>query len=88
MFELSENNIDLILLVKKKLIEWSIKDEIFCQFMAEKWWNGVDSLEFDIESIDYRKYLNCPACKDVELYCSEHSKEVELIIASKSQKLK
>ena len=53
--------------------------------MAEKWWNGVNSLEFDIESIDYRKYLNCPACKDVELYCSEHRKEVELIIASKSQ---
>jgi len=53
--------------------------------MAEKWWNGVDPLEFDIELIDYRKYLNCPACKDVELYCSEHRKEVELIVASKSQ---
>ncbi len=53
--------------------------------MAEKWWNGINSLEFDIESIDYRKYLNCPACKDVELYCSEHKKEVEMIIGSKSQ---
>jgi hypothetical protein len=56
--------------------------------MAEKWWNGVDPLEFDIETIDYRKYLNCPACKDVELYCSEHRIEVEMIMASKSQKLK
>ena len=56
--------------------------------MTEKWWHGVDLLEFDIESIDYRKYLNCPACKDVELYCIEHRKEVELIVASKSQKNK
>ncbi len=54
--------------------------------MVENWWNGINPLEFDIESIDYRKYLNCPACKDVELYCSEHRKEVEMIIASKSQK--
>ena len=53
--------------------------------MAEKWWNGVDPLEFDIELIDYRKYLNCPACKDVGLYCSEHRKEVEMIVVSKSQ---
>ena len=55
--------------------------------MTEKWWNVVDLLEFDIESIDYRKYLNCPACKDVELYCTEHRKEVELLIASKSRKM-
>lgn len=55
--------------------------------MTEKWWNGVDLLEFDIESIDYRKYLNCPACKDVELYCTEHRKEVELLITSKSRKM-
>ncbi len=54
--------------------------------MTEEWWNGINSLELDIESIDYRKYLNCPACKDVELYCSEHRKEVEMILASKSQK--
>lgn len=54
--------------------------------MAEKWWDGVTPLEFDIESIDYRKYLNCPACKDVELYCTEHRKEVELIIASRTKK--
>ena len=54
--------------------------------MEEKWWNGVNSLEFDIESIDYRKYLNCPACRDVELYCSEHRQEVELLVASKSRK--
>ena len=54
--------------------------------MTEKWWNGVAPLKFDIESIDYRKYLNCPACRDVELYCSEHREEVELIVASKSRK--
>ncbi len=54
--------------------------------MAEKWWEGVDTLEYDIESIDYRKYLNCPACKDVELYCSEHREEVEMIVASQSSK--
>jgi len=52
--------------------------------MAEKWWDGVNPLEFDIESIDYRKYLNCPECRGVELYCSEHRKEVELIIATKN----
>ncbi len=54
--------------------------------MPEKWWDGVNPLEFDIESIDYRKYLNCPACKEVELYCSEHREEVEMTIASISQK--
>ena len=53
--------------------------------MEEKWWDGLNHLEFDIESIDYRKYLNCPACRDVELYCSKHRKEVELLIASKTQ---
>lgn len=53
--------------------------------MAEKWWDGVNPLEFDIESIDYRKYLNCPECRGVELYCSEHRKEVELIIATKTR---
>ena len=50
--------------------------------MAKKWWDGVENLEFDIESIDYRKYLNCPACKKVELYCPEHRKEVEILIQS------
>ena len=54
--------------------------------MEEKWWNGVDRFEYDIESIDYRKYLNCPACRDVELYCSEHRQEVELLVASKLRK--
>lgn len=54
--------------------------------MAEKWWKGLETLEYDIESIDYRKYLNCPACKDVELYCSEHRKEVEMIVAAQSSK--
>jgi hypothetical protein len=52
--------------------------------MTNKWWSGLNSLEFDIELIDYRKYLNCPACRAIELYCKEHRKEVELIIASKS----
>ncbi len=53
--------------------------------MAEKWWDRINLLEFDIESIDYRKYLNCPECRGVELYCSEHRKEVELIITTKSR---
>ncbi len=53
--------------------------------MAEKWWDRVNLLEFDIESIDYRKYLICPECRGVELYCSEHRKEVELIITTKSR---
>ena len=53
--------------------------------MAEKWWDGVNPLEFDIESIDYRKYLNCPECRGVELYCYAHRKEVELIIATKTR---
>ena len=53
--------------------------------MAEKWWDRVNLLEFDIETIDYRKYLNCPECRGVELYCSEHRKEVELIITTKSR---
>ena len=54
--------------------------------MVEKWWDGVNPLEFDIASIDYRKYLNCTACRDVGLYCYEHRQEVELIVASKSRK--
>jgi hypothetical protein len=53
--------------------------------MAIKWWDGVENLEFDIESIDYRKYLNCPACKKVELYCSDHRKEVEILIQSNTR---
>jgi hypothetical protein len=53
--------------------------------MAKKWWDGVENLEFDIESIDYRKYLNCPACKKVELYCPDHRKEVEILIQSNTR---
>lgn len=48
--------------------------------MAIKWWDRIEKLEFDIESIDYRKYLNCPACKKVGLYCPEHRNEVEILI--------
>jgi hypothetical protein len=48
--------------------------------MNEKWWDGIDQLEFDIESIDYRKYLSCPACRKIELYCPEHRREVEMIV--------
>jgi len=51
--------------------------------MAKKWWDSVEPLVFDIETIDYRKYLNCPACKDVELYCPEHRQEVEMLVKSK-----
>jgi len=53
--------------------------------MVKKWWDTVQLLVFDIESIDYRKYLNCPACKDVELYCPEHRLEVEMLVKSKSR---
>ena len=56
------------------------------QKMEEKWWNGIERLEFDVESIDYRKYLNCPNCKEIEFYCPEHRKEVELLILSKNKK--
>lgn len=56
--------------------------------MSNKWWNGINCLEFDIESIDYRKYLNCPECKAVELYCLKHRTEVEMIIISRSKKQK
>jgi hypothetical protein len=54
--------------------------------MTEKWWDGIDQLEFDIESIDYRKYLSCPACRKIELYCPEHRKEVEMIVWAKYRK--
>jgi hypothetical protein len=53
--------------------------------MAIKWWNGVEKLEFNIESIDYRKYLNCSACKKVGLYCPEHRKEVEITIQANTR---
>ncbi len=55
--------------------------------MAIKWWDGVENLEFDIESIDYRKYLNCPDCKKVALYCPEHRKEVEILIIKSSKQV-
>lgn len=51
--------------------------------MTKKWWDGIEHLEFDIESIDFRKYLNCPVCKKIELYCPEHRKEVEMLVWSK-----
>ena len=53
--------------------------------MPKKWWDSAEKLAFDIESIDYRKYLDCPACKDVELYCPRHRLEVELLIELKSK---
>ncbi len=70
-------------MVKYNFIEYTIRDDLFSQLMVEKWWDSVEPLVFDIESIDYRKYLNCPACKDVELYCPEHRQEVEMLIKSK-----
>ena len=54
--------------------------------MTKNWWEGIDRLQFDLESIDYRKYLNCPACKDVELYCLTHRIEIELLIIAKNKK--
>lgn len=54
--------------------------------MTEKWWDGIEHLEFDIESIDYRKYLNCVACRKLELYCPEHRREVEMIVWAKYRK--
>ena len=53
--------------------------------MVKKLFGCVGPLVFDIETIDYRKYLNCPACKDVELYCLEHRQEVEMLVKSKSR---
>ncbi len=35
--------------------------------------------------IDFTKYLNCPACKEVELYCHTHRAEVEKILENKNQ---
>ena len=32
--------------------------------------------------IDFTKYLNCPACKEIELYCPKHRAEVEKILES------
>jgi len=32
------------------------------------------------ELIDFNKYLNCPDCKEVGLYCAEHRIEVEKIL--------
>ena len=59
--------------------------KFFSHIMAIKWWDGVENMEFDIESIDYRKYLNCPACKKVALNCPEHRKEVEILIQSNTR---
>ena len=30
--------------------------------------------------IDFRKYLNCPDCKESGIYCSAHRIEVEKIL--------
>ena len=35
--------------------------------------------------IDFTKYLNCPACKEVELYCPTHRAEVEKILENENQ---
>lgn len=53
--------------------------------MVNKWWDTVEPLVFDIETIDYRKYLNCPECKDAELYCPKHRQEVEMLVKSKNR---
>jgi len=34
----------------------------------------------DFELIDFSKYLNCPDCQEVGLYCAEHRIEVEKIL--------
>ena len=34
--------------------------------------------------IDFTKYLNCPACKEVELYCPTHRAEVEKILENEN----
>ena len=33
--------------------------------------------------IDFFKYLKCPDCKKVELYCEKHRNEVESILETK-----
>jgi len=30
--------------------------------------------------IDFRKYMNCPECRERPPYCPEHKKEVEAIL--------
>jgi len=37
-------------------------------------------LDNDFELIDFNKYLNCPECQEVELYCAEHRIEVQRIL--------
>ena len=41
-----------------------------------------DNSESPILDLDYTKYLNCPKCKKVELYCPEHREEVEKTLSS------
>ena len=36
--------------------------------------------------IDFYKYLKCPDCKDVGLYCEPHRKEVEKILYKSRKK--
>ncbi len=40
-----------------------------------KAYNGL--LENDFLLIDFDKYLNCPDCRRVGLYCAKHRMEVE-----------
>ena len=34
-----------------------------------------------IQFIEYEKYLSCPKCKEIELYCPEHRVEVEELLS-------
>jgi len=43
------------------------------------------NLRNPLEMIDFTKYLNCPACKEIELYCPTHRAEVEKILESENQ---
>jgi hypothetical protein len=36
--------------------------------------------------LDFRKYLNCPKCKQSPPYCLEHRKEVDAILADEPLK--
>ena len=37
--------------------------------------------------INFYKYLKCPDCKDVGLYCKLHRKEVESILHNQTQNM-
>jgi len=61
-----------------------LRDNEFDIIENEKKTRIRTNLRNPLETIDFTKYLNCPACKEVELYCPTHRAEVEKILENEN----